>query len=82
MQKQRPTAGQTAVGQAGIMLIFIGDSLLSIPSVETEHLLRFRLSSSHPAVRIHCFLKGNDHCLCASGCRHRSVRFEERSFAQ
>jgi hypothetical protein len=31
---------------------------LFIPSVETEHLLRFRLSSSHAAVCVHRFLKG------------------------
>ena len=53
MQKERPTVGQTAVGLAAIMLIFIGDSLLSIPSVETEHLLRFCLSSSHLSKLIH-----------------------------
>jgi hypothetical protein len=29
-------------------------------SVETEHLLRFRLSGSHPVIRVHSFLKRND----------------------
>ena len=42
------------------MFIFIGDSLLSIPSVETEHPLCFRLSGSHPAVRVYSFLKRDD----------------------
>src|SRR5580698_7353672 len=42
------------------MIVFPGDSLLFIPSVETQHLLRFRLSSSHAAVCVHSFLKRND----------------------
>ena len=57
------------------MVIFIGDSFLSIPSVETEHLLRFHLSGSHPAVRVHRFLERNHFNLR----RFQSSRFKTRA---
>jgi len=43
MPKERPTAGQTAVGLAAIYAYLHWRFLVAIPSVETEHLLRFRL---------------------------------------
>jgi hypothetical protein len=43
-----------------MMLIFTGDPLFSIPSVEAEHMLGFRLSGSHAAVRVDSLVKWND----------------------
>jgi hypothetical protein len=50
-------------------------AFLRPPELETEHLLRFRLSGSDSTVRIHSFLKRND----LNRWRFQSPRFKTRT---
>jgi hypothetical protein len=50
----------SSLPSSDIIPIFTGDSLLSIASAETEHLLRFHLSSCHEPIRVDSLPKWND----------------------
>src|SRR5580704_4830735 len=53
-------------------LTILQSFLSSIRPVETEHKFRFRLSGSHPGVRVHSFFKRND----LNRRRFQSLRFK------